>query len=65
MGICQFTVGLLYAMHYCDWGAPNPCTDMTIFVYDPNTSKNKLNFFKTFFIIKNWQKKYKNLVPMV
>ena len=31
---------------------------MTFFVYDRNTSKNYYNLFN-FFIIKNWQKKYK------
>ena len=44
---------------------PNYRTDMKIFVYDPNTSKNIWEFFESFFIIKNWQKKYKNLVSVV
>ena len=39
--------------------APNHRTDMKLFVYDRNTSKNELTFFQVFFIIKNWQKKYK------
>ena len=32
---------------------------MKLFVYDPNTSKNNSEFFESFVIIKNWQKKYK------
>ena len=45
--------------------APNHRTDMKFCVYDPNTSKNNWEFFESFFIIKNWQKKYKNLVSVV
>ena len=47
------------------FSAPNHRTDMKLFVYDPNTSKNEWNVFQFFFIIKNWQKKYKNLVSVV
>ena len=36
-----------------------------LFVYDPNTSKNEWKKFQVFFIIKNWQKKYKNLDRLV
>ena len=40
-----------------NFSAPNDRTDMKIFVYDPNTSKNNWEFKKKFFI-KNWQNKY-------
>ena len=38
---------------------------MKIVVYDPNTSKNEWKFYQVFFIMKNWQKKYKNIVQIV
>ena len=47
------------------FSTPNHRTDMNFFVYDPNSSKNNWEFFQVFFIIKNWQKKYKNLVSVV
>ena len=47
------------------FSAPNHRTDMTFFVYDPNTSKNIWKFVQVFFIIKNCQKKYNNLVSVV
>ena len=47
------------------FSAPNHRIDMKVFVHDPNTSKNNWKFVESFFIIKNWHKKYKNLVSVV
>ena len=41
------------------FSAPNHRTDMKLFVYDPNTSKNECNFFQVCYILKNWQKSRK------
>ena len=47
------------------FSAPNHRTDMKLFVYEPNTSKNECKFFSNFFSMKNWPKKYKSIVSVV